>query len=131
MGYTSQVAEFTNACHDNLPQKPVLMTKEAVAFIRKMVNDELDELEEAHTKVDQADALVDAIYYICDCAARHGMNLDPLFDIVHSANMKKVVNGKVIRRPDGKIMKPEGWEKPEPKLEVEMQRQEKKGSFTS
>jgi predicted HAD superfamily Cof-like phosphohydrolase len=105
------------------------MSKEAVAFIRKMVNDELDELEEATTKVDQADALVDAIYYICDCAARHGMNLDPLFDIVHGANMKKVINGKVIRREDGKILKPEGWERPEPKLEAEMSRQEKQGSF--
>jgi len=130
MGYTRQVGEFTNACHDNIPQTPVLMSKEAVQFIRKMVNDELDELEVATTKVDQADALVDAIYYICDCAVRHGMNLDPLFEIVHSANMKKVVNGKVIRRPDGKILKPEGWEKPEPKLEAEMHRQENQGSFS-
>jgi len=130
MGYTRQVGEFTNACHDNIPQTPVLMSKEAVQFIRKMVNDELDELEVATTKVDQADALVDAIYYICDCAVRHGMNLDPLFEIVHNANMKKVVNGKVIRRPDGKILKPEGWEKPEPKLEAEMQRQENQGSFS-
>lgn len=130
MGYTRQVGEFTNACHDNIPKTPVLMSKEAVQFIRKMVNDELDELEVATTKVDQADALVDAIYYICDCAVRHGMNLDPLFEIVHNANMKKVVNGKVIRRPDGKILKPEGWEKPEPKLEAEMQRQENQGSFS-
>lgn len=129
MGYTSQVGEFTNACHDNLPKKPILMPKEAVLFIRKMVNDELDELEEASTIVDQADALVDAIYYICDCAVRHGMNLDPLFDIVHGANMKKVINGKVIRREDGKILKPEGWERPEPKLEAEMQRQATQGSF--
>ena len=129
MGYTSQVGEFTNECYDNFPKKPILMSKEAVAFIRKMVNDELDELDEANTKVDQADALVDAIYYICDCAVRHGMNLDPLFDIVHGANMKKVINGKVIRRDDGKILKPEGWERPEPKLEAEMLRQEKNGSF--
>lgn len=129
MGYTSQVAEFTQACHDDLPQKPTLMTKEAVSFIRTMVNDELDELEEANTVVDQADALVDAIYYICDCAARHGVNLDNLFKIVHGANMKKVVNGKVIRRDDGKILKPEGWEAPEPKLEKEVERQTSEGPF--
>lgn len=129
MGYTSQVREFTMACHEHLPQKPFLMSKESVAFIRKMVNDEMDELEQANTIVDQADALVDAIYYICDCAVRHGMNLDPLFDIVHGANMKKVVNGKVIRRADGKILKPEGWEPPEPKLEAEIQRQSEHTSF--
>ncbi len=129
MSYTARVREFTKACHDNLPETPTLMSKDAVAFIRKMVNDELDELEEANAVVDQADALVDAIYYICDCAVRHGMNLDPLFAIVHQANMKKVVNGKVIRRDDGKILKPEGWEAPEPKLEAEVCRQREQGSF--
>ena len=51
-------------------------------------------------------------YYICDTAVRHGLNLDPLFKIVHRANMQKVVDGKVIRREDGKILKPEGWEDP-------------------
>ena len=78
---------------------------------------------------EQADALVDAIYYICDTAARHGMNLDPLFDIVHQANMSKVVEGKVIRREDGKILKPACWEDPGPKLDVEVERQVNEGSF--
>ena len=43
----------------------------------------LDELEEAINNHEQADALVDAIYYICDTAVRHGLNLDPLFSVVH------------------------------------------------
>jgi len=94
-----------------------------------MVDDEMDELEEAESITEQADALVDAIYYICDCAVRHGMNLDPLFDIVHSANMMKVVDGKVIRRDDGKIMKPDTWQDPGPKLDTEIERQSKHGSF--
>ena len=88
------------------------------------------ELDEAETVVDQADALVDAIYYICDTAVRHGMNLDNLFDIVHGANMAKVINGKVLRRDDGKIMKPENWEPPEPKLAAEIRRQCDEGSFS-
>lgn len=129
-GYCTEVKQFSDACHDNgNPEKPVLMTPEAIAFIREMVNDELDELEEATNTVEQADALVDAIYYICDTAVRHGMNLDTLFKIVHRANMQKVVDGRVIRREDGKIMKPDGWEDPEPYLTREMQRQERDGSF--
>ena len=100
-----------------------------VLRFREMVNDELDELEEATNTIEQADALVDAIYYICDTAVRHGMNLDPLFSIVHRANMQKVVDGKVIRREDGKILKPEGWEDPEPYLRREMENQEKNGSW--
>jgi predicted HAD superfamily Cof-like phosphohydrolase len=129
MSYTSQVREFTLACNDDVTRTPKLMSPEAVAFIREMVNDEMEELAEAGTIVDQADALVDAIYYICDCAVKHGMNLDQLFEIVHGANMTKVVNGKVIRREDGKILKPEGWQPPEPRLEAEMDRQGREGSF--
>ena len=129
-GCCTEVKQFSDACQENgNPEKPVLMTPEAIAFIREMVNDELDELEEAKNTVEQADALVDAIYYICDTAVRHGMNLDTLFKIVHRANMQKVVDGKVIRREDGKIMKPDGWEDPEPYLTREMQRQERDGSF--
>jgi predicted HAD superfamily Cof-like phosphohydrolase len=48
-----------------------------------------------------------------------------LFDIVQAANMAKLgPDGKPIIRPeDGKIMKPEGWEPPEEKLEAEIKRQ--------
>ena len=129
MGYTSDVREFTAACHDELPATPASMTTEAREFICKMVNDEMEELAEAVTVAEQADALVDAIYYICDCAVRHGMNLDPLFAIVHQANMGKVVDGKVLRRDDGKIMKPEGWVDPGAALEQEIGRQTADGSF--
>jgi predicted HAD superfamily Cof-like phosphohydrolase len=129
-GYTRQVREFTRACHDHLPERPKSLSPEQVAFITRMVNDELEELAEAKTVTEQADALVDAIYYICDSAVRHGMDLDPLFAIVHQANMGKVVNGKVIRREDGKILKPAGWRDPKPLLEAETARQERDGSWS-
>jgi len=123
MSYTEQVREFSEACNDELPNTPTLLPADQVSFIIEMVIDELDELREATTVVDQADALLDAIIYICDTAARHGMNLDRLFSIVHAANMSKIVDGKVIRRADGKVLKPEGWVAPEPQLE--------EGSFSS
>ena len=107
MTYTTAVKEFSDACNDgNLPSTPKLMGVEAVEFIAEMVNDELDELREATDVVEQADALVDAIYYICDTAVRHGMNLDRVFEIVHGANMAKVVDGRVIRRSDGRSSNP-------------------------
>ena len=37
--------------------------------------------------------------------------------------MQKVVDGKVLRREDGKILKPEGWQPPEPLIEQEVIRQ--------
>ena len=130
MGYTSAVKQFSDASTDGEnPVSPKLMEFDAVEFVTSMVNDELEELREARTISDQADALIDAIYYICDTAVRHGMNLDRIFEIVHKANMQKVVGGSVIRREDGKIMKPKGWQDPGPLLVEELARQKRFGSW--
>ncbi|MDG2028082.1 MAG: hypothetical protein P8J50_13325 [Acidimicrobiales bacterium] len=131
MSYTTSVKQFSDACQDgNNPKTPQLMDATAVEFIAEMVNDELEELREAMDVAEQADALVDAIYYMCDTAVRHGLNLDRIFDIVHGANMQKVVDGRVIRRDDGKILKPEGWQDPARLLLAEMARQETDGSWS-
>lgn len=130
--YCEKVRVFTEACSETpIPNEPYLLDENEVNFITKMVNDELKELKDAKTVIDQADALVDAIYYICDMACRKGINLDPLFEIVHGANLEKIVDGKVIRRPDGKIMKPEGWQAPEPLLIKAINDQVTNGSFQS
>ena len=129
MGYVSKVRKFAEACSSNLTEFPKKLTIDEISFIREMVNDELQELEDAKDITEQADALVDAIYYLCHCAAKHGMNLDPLFQIVHQANMKKIVNGKILKREDGKILKPKGWEDPKDDLEAEIKRQTRFGAF--
>jgi len=126
--YSKLVSGFTRAC-GNLKTKPELISDEEKDFITEMVGDELAELYEAETVVDQADALVDAIIYIVDCACRHGIDLDPLFKIVMESNNRKIIDGKVIRRKDGKIMKPDGWTGPEPLLEKEIKRQTEQGNF--
>jgi len=129
MNITETVRDFTRACHEDLPDKPVLMSQKSTQFLTNMVSDELAELDSAMTLHDQADALVDTIYYIVDTAVRHGMNLDKIFALVHNANMKKVVRGKVIRREDGKIMKPSGWRDPGSAIALAMEQQERFGSF--
>jgi len=78
----------------------------------------------------QADAMVDAWYYMLNTASKHGINLSKLFDIVHDANMNKrdPLTGKFIRREtDGKVIKPEGWK--EPDIEGEIKRQMEEGSW--
>lgn len=61
------------------------------------------------------DACADAIYVIVGTAVEFGLPLDAVWMIVQAANMSKVdsVTGKVIRREDGKVLKPEGWESPD------------------
>lgn len=54
-----------------------------------------------------ADALVDLIYVTIGCAVEYGIDLDPIFNAVHEANMQKV--GGPVRK-DGKVLKPDDWE---------------------
>ena len=90
-----------------------------------------DELLDAGSIIEQADALVDAIYYLCDCAVKHGLNLDPLFEIVHRANMEKLVDGKAMKDNRGKVLKPEGWVAPDEDLQLELERQQLDGSWAN
>lgn len=80
---------------------------------------------ETEMVIGQCDALIDASYFIGGSFAEIGVQPQPLFDIVQNANMAKLgPDGKpIIRESDGKIMKPEGWEPPEAKLEEEIVRQ--------
>lgn len=62
----------------------------------------------------QADAMVDMMYFCYNAAAKVGMNLDEIFEIVHNANMKKRwEDGTFHRGPNGKIEKPPGWQAPD------------------
>jgi predicted HAD superfamily Cof-like phosphohydrolase len=85
---------------------------------------------ETHRIAEQADAMVDSWYYMCNIAAKHGVNLSSVFNVVHEANMAKKdpETGKFIRREsDGKILKPEGWQAPD--INAEIQRQTQEGSW--
>jgi len=63
----------------------------------------------------QADALVDCYYYSLNVAAKHGIDLSKVFNVVHEANMNKrdPISQKFLRREcDNKILKPDGWISP-------------------
>jgi predicted HAD superfamily Cof-like phosphohydrolase len=59
-----------------------------------------------------ADGLADLIYVAIGTAVNFGIDLRPVWDAVHAANLAKVAGG-VIRRADGKTMKPPGWKHPD------------------
>lgn len=88
-----------------------------------------EELKGLHMAAAQADAMVDVYYYMQNAACKQGMNLSSIFDIVHGANMAKrdPKTGEFIKRADGKIVKPEGWQAPD--VEGEIIRQSREGSF--
>jgi len=83
---------------------------------------------ESHIINEQADALVDIEYYSKDFGAKHGTNLDGIFDVVHGANMaKRDASGNFVKRSDGKVIKPAGWKAADTSVEID--RQVSEGAF--
>lgn len=74
--------------------------------------------------IGQLDALVDQLVFVNGSLVEMGIDPEPFFKIVMDANMAKLgADGKpIIRESDGKIMKPEGWEPPEPKMLAELEK---------
>lgn len=71
----------------------------------------------------QQDALADLVYVGLNGAAKTGSDFDRVFNLVHDSNMKKVdpATGKVLRREDGKVIKPDGWTPPDILSEIKRQ----------
>jgi predicted HAD superfamily Cof-like phosphohydrolase len=65
--------------------------------------------------VEIADAIADSIYVLIGTALEYGIPLDAVWGEVQISNMAKVDldTGKVRRREDGKVLKSEGWTKPD------------------
>lgn len=124
----SEILEFLQATHGP-DEARVVLEQEMDELPCLMLDPDQTELAK---QAEQADALVDCIYYALDGAAQHGMNLgmSGVFGLVHRANMAKrdPATGLFKRRPeDGKVVKPPGWTPPD--IQAEMQRQKRNGSF--
>lgn len=79
------------------------------------------EAERLHHLTRIADDIADSVYVLCGLANCLGIPLQQVFAEVHRSNMLKAVNGKVLRRADGKILKPEGWQPPNIKAIIQSQ----------
>lgn len=113
-----QVGEFHAAC-----DQPVFDEAKACQFSEDkklrldLLEEEFNEYKEAERNGDivgVADALADMLYIICGTAHAYNIPILDVFNEVHKTNMEKVgSDGKVKRREDGKILKPEGWQPPQ------------------
>ena len=116
MSYFTDVKDFQVAFGQRVGEKPELPEPEERSLRIKLLTEEFAEYTEAeieHDLVEIADALADIIYIACGTAISYGIPLDEIFNEVHRSNMAKLVDGKVLRREDGKIQKPEGWTAPD------------------
>jgi predicted HAD superfamily Cof-like phosphohydrolase len=107
------VREFHTAFGQRVGEKPEFPSYEERELRMRLMKEEFNEYNKAEDNSDitnLAVELADIIYIACGTAVSYGIPLDEVFNAIHSANMNKLVDGKVIRREDGKIKKPEGWQ---------------------
>jgi predicted HAD superfamily Cof-like phosphohydrolase len=76
-----------------------------------LINEEYKEWRDAFeeelsvSKVDQLKELADLVFVCYQYAAARGWNLDVAMRRVFESNMSKLVDGKPLRRADGKVLK--------------------------
>jgi predicted HAD superfamily Cof-like phosphohydrolase len=111
------VLDFHIAFGQNVSEYPnIPASKEERELRMRLLREEYEEYVDAEKDndlVEIADALADLIYIACGTAVSYGIPLDKVFAEVHRSNMAKLVDGKPLKREDGKVIKPEGWTPPD------------------
>lgn len=102
---------FGTACD----QEP---SKENYNMYLDLIREETDELEEAiqdSDKVEQLDALIDILVVTMGAIRAAGWDGEGAWKEVMKTNFAKIDpdTGKVRKREDGKVLKPEGWVAPQ------------------
>ena len=114
----ASLLEFNQAFDIPKLDSPDIGPEELIELRIKLLREEVEEYAEAARAgdlVEVIDALADIGYILGGTILNHGMQniYDDAFDEVHRSNMAKLVDGKVLRREDGKVMKPQGWTSPQ------------------
>ncbi len=90
---------------------------EQAELYKRLIDEEYTEfLEaiEAKDEVEQIDACFDMMWVIVGYMKSKGWDCENIWDEGAQSNLSKIDmdTGKVIKREDGKVMKPEGWMPP-------------------
>jgi len=121
------VKEFHDRFGHPARDTPTLLTAERAAARASWMQEEVAEFLAARTVAEQADAMIDLIYFAVGTMVEMGVRPESLFDIVHGANMQKLwPDGKPRFRDDGKTVKPPTWVDPDEAIRAEIERQARK-----
>ena len=114
----TDVAVFLKAVGQEIPTFPQKMVSDQAELYKKLIKEEVEEFWEAEAAsddVEQIDACFDMIWVIVGYMKSRGWDCEGIWDEGAISNLSKIdpVTNKVIRREDGKILKPEGWKPPD------------------
>lgn len=119
-----QVYEFQKTFRQPHPSFPTMITDERKLLRTSLLIEEMNEYLRANNIIDIADALGDMLYILFGTAVEHGLDMQPIIDIIQDSNMSKLDdNGMPIINEFGKIVKSHNFIPPEPRIEKEVIRQ--------
>ena len=106
----NDVKTFIEACEQERNGNNVLLYK-------NLIREEFDEFIRAYLEnndVDQLDGCMDMIWVILGYCYMKGFDVEGAWAEVARSNLTKIdsTTGKVNKRNDGKVLKPEGWTPP-------------------
>lgn len=104
-------ARFMRACDQTVGT----VNLEQYQMYCNLIREEFDELCASNTAVDDLDALIDILVVTVGAIHSLGADGEGAWQEVMRTNFAKIdpETGKVTKRSDGKVLKPEGWQPPD------------------
>ena len=108
--------KFMIACDQSVDKENV----EQYKLYLDLIDEEVQELKDSTTPVDDLDALVDILVVTIGAIHSMGADAEGAWREVMATNFAKIdrVTGRVRKREDGKVLKPTGWTAPDLKKYV-------------
>jgi predicted HAD superfamily Cof-like phosphohydrolase len=90
------------------------MNESQYTMYKSLIEEEFRELQEAHDMEAELDALIDILVVTIGALHSAGFDSEGAWKEVMSTNFAKIdrETGKVRKREDGKVLKPQGWVAP-------------------
>jgi predicted HAD superfamily Cof-like phosphohydrolase len=103
--------KFMRACDQTVGK----FNRDQYQLYCNLIHEEFNELVVSSTKVDDLDALIDILVVTIGAIHSLGANAEGAWQEVMQTNFAKIdpETGKVRKREDGKVLKPEGWAPPD------------------
>ncbi|HYH01612.1 MAG TPA: HAD family hydrolase [Bacillota bacterium] len=121
-----QVKQFHTQFQSPYADEPKLLSADRVEKRYQWMLEEINEFKAAQTIDEQADAVIDLIYFALGAMVEMGVKPESLFEIVHQANMSKIWEDGKPHFENGKVIKPPTWIDPKPLLIEAINQQIKK-----
>ena len=103
-------ASFMQACDQTVGVE----NRDQYALYLDLIREEVQELEDSQHPVSDLDALIDILVVTIGAIHSMGADAEGAWNEVMRSNLAKIdpESGRVLKREDGKVLKPAGWTAP-------------------